>query len=473
VDADSEVTAALARLTEVAGRTPLPPSIIAWLVWTATHGAMPDELDLDVTIQHLELRGIANLATWIEDAWQASWATGTCSNATLQVFEGVAIDVTHTASWNLHTGVQRVVRETAVRWMDDHGAMLVAWDPARRALFALPPAEVTRFRRWTEQLDGDPTNRHDPLVDTDVVLLPWQSMVIVPEIASEPWRAERYRALARSGFVRRLAGIGYDLIPMTANETLAFGMSDAFSDLLGVIKYMERLSAISESSAGEFRAFTSMLAAQGLSGPTVAAHPLPTVAPNLDDDDVEVLREQLDLGSVPMVLVVGSHEPRKNHVAVLLAAEQLWREGLAFHLVFIGGSGWRGERFEGLVGELIAAGRPLQVLKRATEETLWAAYRLARFSMFPSLAEGFGLPVAESLVTATPVITSNFGSMAEIGRGSGTMLVDPRSVEEITAAMRTLLSDEEHLARLRGEAESCAWRSWDDYANDLWTYFAS
>ena len=137
------------------------------------------------------------------------------------------------------------------------------------------------------------------------------------------------------------------------------------------------------------------------------------------------LREGLELGSVPMVLIVGSHEPRKNHVAVLLAAERLWREGSAFHLVFVGSTGWRSERFDGLVGRLVAAGRSVQVLRRVSEETLWAAYRAARFTVFPSLAEGFGLPVAESLASGTPVVTSNFGSMAEIGQAGGALLVDP------------------------------------------------
>ena len=85
------------------------------------------------------------------------------------------------------------------------------------------------------------------------------------------------------------------------------------------------------------------------------------------------------------------------------------------------------ETFDTLVTRLQHHRRPIQVIKRADEDTLWAAYHLAHFTVFPSLTEGFGLPVAESLATATPTITSNFGSMAEIARDGGALTIDPRT----------------------------------------------
>jgi glycosyltransferase involved in cell wall biosynthesis len=337
----------------------------------------------------------------------------------------------------------------------------------------LSPDEVARFGTWRDRLGDDPGHSRNPVATTNLVLLPWRSTILVPELPAEAPRADRYRALARAGVASRLGGIGYDMIPVTANETLAWGMSDAFSDVLGVVKYMDRLSAISASSAQEFSAFSSMLGAQGLTGPVVVAHLLPSEVPTVGPEVLEQARRELDLGSIPMVLVVGSHEPRKNHVSVLLAAERLWREGLVFQLLFIGGSGWRGERFEGLVNDLVAAGRPVQVVKRAGEDVLWAAYRLARFTVFPSLAEGFGLPVAESLASGTPVVTSNFGSMAEIGRGGGALMVDPRSPDDLAGALRSLLVDDELLAQLEVEAGSRPVTSWDDHARATWGHLTS
>jgi glycosyltransferase involved in cell wall biosynthesis len=267
--------------------------------------------------------------------------------------------------------------------------------------------------------------------------------------------------------------IGYDLIPVTISETVTPGMSSNFANYLSVVKHIDRISCISLSSASEFRGFASMLGAQGLAGPHVVGQPLPSEAPDVPEAWLAAARELLAVDNLPLVLVVGSHEPRKNHLTVLVAAERLWREGLAFHLTFIGGSGWSSEAFDELVVELAERGRPVEVLKRADEETLWAAYRLARFTVFPSLTEGFGLPAAESLISGTPVITSNFGSLIEIAEGGGCLTVDPRDTEAVAAAMRDLLEDDALLARLRREAADRTWKTWDYYAKETWDHLTS
>jgi glycosyltransferase involved in cell wall biosynthesis len=172
------------------------------------------------------------------------------------------------------------------------------------------------------------------------------------------------------------------------------------------------------------------------------------------------------------VLVVGAHAPRKNHVAVLEAAERLWRKGHRFQLVFMGGSKWRAEGyFDAYVDRLQHDGRPVRVERRVSESVLWDAYRRARFTVFPSLIEGFGLPVAESLAAGTPVVTSNYGSMAEIAAGGGALTVDPRDVDDLEGQMRRLLEDDELVDRLGAEARGRDMGSWSDYSNAVWSFF--
>jgi glycosyltransferase involved in cell wall biosynthesis len=167
--------------------------------------------------------------------------------------------------------------------------------------------------------------------------------------------------------------------------------------------------------------------------------------------------------------VVSSHEPRKNHLAVLHAAELLWREGLAFRLCFVGGRAWGSDDFGRRVAELSGAGRPIDVFSGVDDEFLAAAYELSRFSVFPSFNEGFGLPVGESLALGTPVITANYGSMAEIAAGGGALTVDPRDDHEIADAMRRLLTDDGLLEQLEKEARQRPSRTWDDYARETWS----
>ena len=110
----------------------------------------------------------------------------------------------------------------------------------------------------------------------------------------------------------------------------------------------------------------------------------------------------------------------------------------------------------------------MQVHQRVSEDELWSLYRLADLTVFVSFLEGYGLPVAESLASGTPVITSNYGSMAEIAAGGGALQVDPRNPEAIASAMHQLLTDERRLDILREESKARRWRTWDDYANEVW-----
>ena len=249
-------------------------------------------------------------------------------------------------------------------------------------------------------------------------------------------------------------------------------MSEAFAGYLSVVKRADRVSCNSATTAASFEGLAALARSQGLPGPAVTAHLLPVEVPEISPDALRRAGTLLVPDGLPLVLVVGSHEPRKNHVTVLVAAERLWRSGLAFRLTFIGGNGWRAERFHAVVDQLRGAGRPVQVLLDQPEDALFAAYRLARFCVFPSIAEGFGLPIVESLLSGTPVITSGYGSMAEAAGFGGAVTVDPRDPSDLERAMRALLTDDVGLAELAGRARSLRWKTWDEYAAETWHHLA-
>ena len=213
-----------------------------------------------------------------------------------------------------------------------------------------------------------------------------------------------------------------------------------------------------------------MLGGLGVPGPDIHEIPLPMEAVPSDDLALARARSRLTLGTMPMALVVGSHEPRKNHLAVLHAAELLWRKGRRFNLVFVGGNAWNSDRFTQRLQQLQAGGRPIESIKALPEDLLWPAYRVARCVLFPSLNEGYGLPAAEALASGTPVVTSSFGSMAEIAAGGGALLVDPRNDHDIAAAMDRVLFDDDVHARLAAQAAARPVRTWEQYASEVWDY---
>ena len=185
--------------------------------------------------------------------------------------------------------------------------------------------------------------------------------------------------------------------------------------------------------------------AQRSRAPTSESIRLPSDLGEVDDAGLETARAALVVDDLPLLLCVGSHEPRKNHLAVITAAELLWREGRRFRLAFVGGNSWGSASFQAELEQLERRGRPITAISAISDDLLWGGYRIARATIFPSLNEGFGLPVAESLAVGTPVVTSGFGSMKEIAEGGGAVLVDPRDDDDVARGIaRAMFDDEEN-----------------------------
>jgi FkbM family methyltransferase len=467
---DASLMQAIGALSAAVDNSALPTAALAWLILTAAAGRYPDEGEVGSATRSLRMDGCRTL---LDQLAKRNLQSPTPPHEIEIVSGRVVVDVAQVVTSDYHTGIQRVARELISNWSRTAPAMgLVHYDAQSRCLRLLRQSETERLSRWRDELDvgSGRVSSRVPALSTGKLLVPWRCHVIVPELP-EPGHGEALSALKTSGVCASLSVIAYDLVPVVAPETTAPEMPDLFCRYLSVAKRADKVSAISRQSARDFEAFKAMLAGEGLHGPEVQAHPLPTAVPAMSSADLEWARSSLGLQGMPLILVVGAHDPRKNHLVVLEAAERLWREGQVFELLFIGGGGWRTFDFERYVNRLSVAGWPVSVHTRVSERLLWSAYSLARFTVFPSLLEGFGLPVAESLAVGTPVLTSWHGSMAELAADGGAVLVDPRDVEAIAAEMRALLIDDHLLARLRSEARQRDFGSWERHARDVWSFF--
>ncbi|MCZ7589028.1 MAG: FkbM family methyltransferase [Gaiella sp.] len=475
---DSVSLADAASALEAAIETcPAPHGAKAWLALTAVDGRYPDDETVDAVARLLRASGPRSLAHLLQRRFEEALRSDAPTAALLDVVrDGIVIVSESTVLGDLHTGIQRVARETVSRWLDAPSRLLAFYDADAASLKLLSQPEHERVRSWRDHMpdSGAAVGQRTPEVASDNVLVPWNCRLLVTELLLRQSHSRALATIARVGVSRTLSFICFDLIPVVAPETVEPGLAEAYCGYLAAVKRADHVSAISEQSARDFRAYVTMLETEGLNGPEVRTHALPTPAPSLSEADLAAGTAALELEGLPLVLVVGVHVPRKNHAAVLEASERLWMEGNAFELLFIGGfDRTSGRDFDGYVHQLRRNGWPVRVRRRASETELWAAYARARFTVYPSLLEGFGLPVAESLASGTPVITSSHGSMAEIGRGGGTVLVDPRDIDELTTQMRRLLEDDELLERLRHEARARDLGRWDDYARDVWEFFTA
>ena len=100
------------------------------------------------------------------------------------------------------------------------------------------------------------------------------------------------------------------------------------------------------------------------------------------------------------------------------------------------------------------------ILSNIPSRLLPTIYRHAQLLLYPSFYEGFGLPVAEALLSSTPVITSNNSSLTEAG-GPSSIYIDPHSIEEMSHAIRTVLSDSEKAKNMAVQGKKYALEKFD------------
>ena len=164
----------------------------------------------------------------------------------------------------------------------------------------------------------------------------------------------------------------------------------------------------------------------------------------------------------PYVLFVGTLEPRKNVVRLVRAYRRLASRGAPHTLVLAGPMGWH---HQALMREL-ALEAPGEIVLTGTTSApdLDSLYRGASLLIYPSLYEGFGLPVLEAMARGVPCVVSIASSLPEVA-GEAALPVDPRSVAGLAEAMERIVNDRELAARLSQAGMVRASRfSWEETA---------
>lgn len=167
----------------------------------------------------------------------------------------------------------------------------------------------------------------------------------------------------------------------------------------------------------------------------------PIYQPITDPQRLTDVRERYGIPTnAPYIFSIGTIQPRKNYARIIEALQLLGTAHQDVHLVIAGGKGW----LETPIYEKV---RQLQMTDRVhftgfvADEDVPALYSGAICTAYPSLYEGFGFPVLESMACDTPVLTSNISSLPEVA-GDAALMVDPYDVEAIADGLRQLLDDE-------------------------------
>jgi glycosyltransferase involved in cell wall biosynthesis len=213
----------------------------------------------------------------------------------------------------------------------------------------------------------------------------------------------------------------HDAIPITHPELSQIDPQRHRRLLEALAASAEHMLTVSEAARGD------IIAALGCDTDIISAC-LPGLA--IEPASVPLPRELRRGG---YLLSVGSVEPRKN---LLRLAEAYRRSGIDMPLVIAGPDGWRAEE----IAPRLAATPGISRYPYVERSTLMALVAGARALLFPTITEGFGLPIIEAMQLGTPVLTSRGGATEEVAGGAA-LLADPMSVDELVAQIRRLADD--------------------------------
>jgi glycosyltransferase involved in cell wall biosynthesis len=175
----------------------------------------------------------------------------------------------------------------------------------------------------------------------------------------------------------------------------------------------------------------------------------------------------------PYILFIGNIEPRKNLARLIKAFEKVRKEmPQRIQLVLAGGKGWKSEAISKAAedspycGDIVFTG----YISDAEKSTL---YRHAEMFAFPSVYEGFGMPVLEAMICGTPTVCSNAASLPEVA-GDSAILADPFSEADMAEKMAEILADREKASNMSALGINRArFFDWDRSANELMHLYKS
>ena len=263
----------------------------------------------------------------------------------------------------------------------------------------------------------------------------------------------------------RLAAIFHDAIPLQ-HPRITWPQSVArHPGYMKLLSRFDRVWAVSEASKRDLLGFwrwqgvermppveVLALGADFNSAPRIAARTtIPTAGTRL-----------------PGLLCVGILEPRKNQAFLLDVCEELWREGLRFELHVVG----RVNPHFGapLVARIQSLARTIPSLRyhaTASDAEVAALYATVRASVFPTIAEGCGLPLLESLWMGVPCVCSDLPVLRENADGGGCLTAAPDDRSAWKAALQRVLTNDALHAKLAAEAVSRPLPTWTEAAQTL------
>ncbi len=234
----------------------------------------------------------------------------------------------------------------------------------------------------------------------------------------------------------------HDMVPLRLPHMTLDHKPTHYRLLQACLRFGDHICTVSEASRNDIMAFFPSLPPERITNTYQAVTP---PAKQLSAAEVDqIVRGAFGLEPGGYLLFFGSIEPKKN-VGRLL--EGFLSTDIAMPLVMIGARAWKSEAELSLLKHRPADDARVRQLEYVSADVLVTLIRGARAVVFPSLYEGFGLPMLEAMMLGTPVLTSREGSLAEVG-GDAALYIDAYDPRSIAAGLTKIAQDSDLCADL-------------------------
>lgn len=339
------------------------------------------------------------------------------------------------------SGIQRVQLELLRQAISRPGqAAIITTMPWDRRIWCLSPSRIAAMLQLLDSKGGGTQAIREVIKDvleTAAEAEPQSGLVLFQPGAfwiggGNPPLHHRVRAAGM-----KVVPLIHDLIPVRMPEVCVPELVEEFSMALGEAAHsFDAIIANSAHTAADIGAF---MARHGYPPVPVVAVPLAHRLAEAPPAVPVFTRQIASLRDKPFVLCVGTIEPRKNQILLLRVWESLLEQGLEPPLLIIAGKrGWLTDQFDAELEWSPALRKRVRIMSDLSDAEIETLYTQCLFTAFPSLAEGWGLPVGESLARGRVCVCSNRDSMPEVG-GAAAITIDPLDVPAATAVFRRLL----------------------------------
>ncbi len=365
--------------------------------------------------------------------------------------------VDHTVRFERNTGIQRCVRCLGSALLEQRQLLVpVVWDRKANNLKAASAASRLHLARWG---GPDPAQWADSKEHIDMADALW---LIIPELVSGPHNPSIEQVFLESKKLDvKVAWLFHDAIPLRLPQMYGHQSQAAAECHATYMKGLARFDLIlanSKTTANHLRQFWE----QQRIKPAARL----TAVPLAQEFPAQQRLQKLE-GEGSIVLCVSSLEPRKNHLRLLkaliwLAAHRIWPVSLKLVLV-----GWPNDKqVVMMVNRALSLGLPLCWEQSVDDEHLLDLYRKTLFCVYPSLEEGYGLPVAESLWHRRPCLCSGEGAVGELAALGGCLMVNTRDWKQLCQGLNLMLIGKELRSNLQQAIDRRSLRLWSDVANE-------